>query len=463
MQTVGLVALLSFTSLLGAGVPQPADWVPARWPWSDTRSLELLADSPVNCLLLKSYSTDFVAAAVKRGLVALAVIVPGGDAIAAARNALAAKVTGIVLEGRFPEATAAAVRQAAGSVPVIQLTARSRLPLGSNTPIIGTYQGVWPGIAVEENGATKGGPTGTIWIDTNTGFIRAVRAWGSATVWIAVQPPAKTIITGERYLQVIADAAISGGRWVLALDDDFAARLNSRQPAAMRDWRRITGLLRYFEQRPEWRRMTEYGKVAVVQDPASGGLLTGSVLDMMAAKHMPERPIPRRFLMPDAIRDVNVILDLDSGPLTARQEQALRGFTSSGGTLLTGPPIWKNAGSADDRFMLNKAEFDELDALWKKLSPKMPRRGFGVRLFNVSSMLSNVLVSADGQTLIVHLVNYSDYPVENISVMFPDDYKKATLITPEQAGQSLEISQSNEGSGVTVGTISVCAAVKLER
>jgi hypothetical protein len=463
MQTFGWVALLSFVPSLCAGVPQPADWVPARWSWSDAKSLELLADSPVNCLLLKSYTTDFVAAAEKRGLVTLAVIAPGGNAVAEARNALAAKVTGIVLEGSFPEVTAAAVQRAAGNAPVVQLTARSLLPLGLSTPILGTYQGVWPGIAVEENGATKGGATGTIWIDTNTGFIRAVRAWGNATVWIAVQPPAKTIITGERYLQVIADAAISGARWVLALDDDFAQRLNNRQAAGMRDWRRISVLLRYFEQHPEWRRMTEYGKLAVVQDPASGGLLTGGVLDMMAAKHMPERLIPRRYLTPDAIRDLNVILELDSGALTARQEQALRGFTSAGGTLLTGPPIWKNAGATDDRFMLNKAEFDELDAVWKELSPKMPRRSFGVRLFNVSSMLSNVLVSAAGKTLVVHLVNYSDYPVENISVMFPDDYKKATLTTPERAAQNLEISQSNEGSGVTVETVSVCAEVKLER
>jgi hypothetical protein len=259
----------------------------------------LLADSPINCLLLKTYSTDFVAAAQKRGLVTLAVILPGTDAIAAARRALAANVTGILLEGSFPEGTAAAVQQAVRSDPVIQLTARSRLPLGSNAAIIGTYQAVWPGIAIEENGATKGGPTGTIWIDTNTGFIRAVRAWGDATLWIAADPPPKTIITGERYLQVIADAAVSGARWVLALDDDFAARLNNRQPAAMRDWRRITDLLLYFERHPEWRQMAEYGKLAVVQDPAHGGLLTGGVLDMLAAKHMPARPIPRQFLTPE--------------------------------------------------------------------------------------------------------------------------------------------------------------------
>src|ERR1035438_6745076 len=143
-------ALLSFATLLDASVPQPSDWVPVRWPWSDAKSLELLADSPINCLLLKTYTADLVAAAAKRGLVVLVVISASGDAIAAAHKALAIGTTGIVLEGSFPDSTAAAVQRAAGGAPVIQLTARSHLPLGSKAPIIGTYQAVWPGIAIEE-------------------------------------------------------------------------------------------------------------------------------------------------------------------------------------------------------------------------------------------------------------------------------------------------------------------------
>ena len=44
------------------------------------------------------------------------------------------------------------------------------------------------------------------------------------------------------------------------------------------------------------------------------------------------------------------------------------------------------------------------------------RRNLGARLFNVSSMLSNMLVSADGKQVVVHLVNYSNYPVEAVTV-----------------------------------------------
>jgi hypothetical protein len=37
--------------------------VPAFWPWPEINSLELLADSPLNCLLRESYNREFVAAA----------------------------------------------------------------------------------------------------------------------------------------------------------------------------------------------------------------------------------------------------------------------------------------------------------------------------------------------------------------------------------------------------------------
>jgi hypothetical protein len=53
----------------------------------------------------------------------------------------------------------------------------------------------------------------------------------------------------------------------VAFDDDLAVRLAAREEAAMGTWNRITGLLAWFEQHPEWRAMRETGLLAVVQDP----------------------------------------------------------------------------------------------------------------------------------------------------------------------------------------------------
>ena len=102
------VAVLGFVPLVCAAAVAPSAWVPVRWPWGDTRSLELLVGTPVNCLLLRAPTREMVAAAQARGVAALAVVTPGGGG-REVDGALAAKVDGIVFEGEFPEGTAAGV------------------------------------------------------------------------------------------------------------------------------------------------------------------------------------------------------------------------------------------------------------------------------------------------------------------------------------------------------------------
>ena len=456
-------AALFLLPLAWSAVPQPADWAPARWPWQDASSLDLLAGVPVNCLLLKSYPAELVSAAASRGLVTLAVLSPGNDVVAAARQALAAKVTGIVLEGEFAEGAASAVREAAGSAPVIELVPRNRLRLDSKAVILGSWQGVWPGVAVEQDGAKKAGPTGSVWIDTNTGFLRALHAWGDATLWIANQPPPGEAVAGSRYLQAIADAGMSGARWVLALDSDFARRLHSREPAALADWRRMGSLLDYFERHAEWRRMKPYGQLALVQDPAKGGLLSGGILDMIAVKHTPVRPIPRQHLSPEALAGASMAVNVDADSLTPEQKEILRNFARAGGTLLTGPPGWKDESAASGSITLNKDQLERLNDIWRDVNSIVGRRNLGVRLFNVSTMLSNVVSSADGKSVVVELVNYSDYPVDNVTVHFLGSYRRATLMTPEGAGKPLTIYPTEDGGGVDLDRVGVCAGILLEQ
>src|SRR5215813_9666605 len=201
----------------------PADWIPARWNWTDPATLDLLEGTPINCLLVKwdpaqsQAISAFATRAADRKVVTLAVIGPKPDPVEAARQAMRAKLTGIMLEGDFPDGIGDRVRDAlAHSKPVVvELTARSHLKLGSASTILATYQGVWPGVQVTEDGHAKAGPSGTPWIDTNTGFIRAVKAWGNRPMWIGNLPPPKTVVTGERYVQVICDAAMTGARWIV--------------------------------------------------------------------------------------------------------------------------------------------------------------------------------------------------------------------------------------------------------
>src|SRR5713101_5599639 len=214
----------------------PTDWVPARWRWLETKTLDLLSGTPVNCLLLdwdsqqKAQAAIFAGAAAERGIATLAVIRPGGDPAEPARDAIRTKLTGIVLEGDFTRDAAERVKAAAAPATVIALTTRSLMPLGSKASIIGTYQGVWPGIQVMEDGTAKAGPSGSPWINTNSGFLRAARAFGSSVIWIGNLPPKGAAITPENYLQAIGDAAMVGAHWVIALDDDLSRRLHDGDP-----------------------------------------------------------------------------------------------------------------------------------------------------------------------------------------------------------------------------------------
>jgi hypothetical protein len=452
---------LALLPLLRAATP-PAAWVPMRWTWSDPATLDLLSGTPVNCLLLPDYPPELVRAASARGLTALAVVAAGADAVAEAGKAAAAKLDGIVLEGDFAPGTAATVKAAFPRGTVVELPSRNRLQLGTEAPVIGSFQGLWPGVQVQEDGAAKAGPSGAAWIDTNTGFLRAARAWGDTPVWIANRPPAHTVIPGERYQQAIADAAIAGARWVVALDGGFAARLVRRDATAVRDWQRMAQLLGYFERHPEWRAMRPYGKLAIVQDPAKGGLLSGGILDMIAARHTPARPIPRQRLSTEALQGATMAVNVDAGSLTDEQRTILRDFTRSGGTLLTGPAGWTDQGARAGSITLDKDELARLNEIWRDVNTMVGRRNLGVRLFNVSSMLSNLLVSRDGKQVIVHLVNYSGYPVENIAVHFLGKFGKATLLTPEGAEKALEVYTAEEGGGVDIDRVGMCATVRLE-
>ena len=60
------VALLSAMPLL-ASIAPPTAWVPARWNGTNAKSLDLLSGTPINCLLLTSYTPEFVTRAPPRG------------------------------------------------------------------------------------------------------------------------------------------------------------------------------------------------------------------------------------------------------------------------------------------------------------------------------------------------------------------------------------------------------------
>jgi hypothetical protein len=454
-----LLALLMVLS----GAP---DWVPARWFSPDPKSLELLQDSPINCLLLEKgqWSRELAQKASERGVTTLAVVRPGDGAKQDAREALEARLNGLVLEGDFDPAVTAEIRAAARSgTPIIEMLPRASLRLDQPQTVLATYQGVWPGVHVQDNdGKTHAGPTGSPWIYTNAGFLRFARAATSAPVWLGNLPPEKRAIKVESYLQSIGDAAILGARWVVALEDSFARKLLGGDAQATAGWARINAYLRYFEKHQEWRKWRPYGRLAVVQDAGGGALLSGGILDMIAVKHTPVLPVPKHQLEAARLEGATMAVNVDSEQLSPEEREILRQFARAGGTLLNSPPGSHLSPPKKDQIMLDEAEVSKIDNLWRGVNTMIGRENLGARLFNVSAMLSNLLSADGGKTLALHLVNYSDYPAENITVQFLGKYSKARVITPEGASKELETFATGEGTGVEIDQVPVCATLLME-
>ncbi|HEY3835382.1 MAG TPA: hypothetical protein VGL72_02370 [Bryobacteraceae bacterium] len=463
MRKLGLSAFLFLSLQASFAIAAPSAWVPMRWPWSDTQSLELLDKSPINTILLPPAS-PLASAAAARGFNTMLVVRSGSDPQAAADEVRKEKLAGLVLEGSFPPPVMAKVRDtlAGSQAIVVELTSRSTMHLASSDPIIGTYQGVWPGIQVTDNGKAKAGPSGSAWIDTNSGFLRAVRAFDHESVWLGNTPPTDQVVRGERYLQAIGDAGMVGARWIVALDDHFAADLHQRDAGAMKTWSRMLELLRYYESHPEWRTLPPGGKLAVVQDAEHGSLLSGGILDMIGVKHTPVRAIPPQKLSPDALQGATMAVNVEPGALNPQQAEILRNFTKSGGTLLTAPPGADAAVPSDkNRITLNDDELKHIDDLWHDVQNMIGRKNLGVRLFNVASMLSNLENGPNG-SIYVQLVNYSEYGVENVTVHALGKFKKAHVYMPGGVEKDLEIYDQEDGSGVDLDKVDVVATVRFD-
>lgn len=445
-----------------------ADWVPARWISGDPKSLELLKDTPINCLLLEQeqWSGGLAEQAARQGVVTLGVIRDGGDPVEAARGALRNKLQGVVLEGDFPASAAERVRDslAAAKVTVVEMLPRRSLRPGDVKGIAATYQAVWPGIRMQEDdGATRAGPTGSPWINTNTGFLLFVRAATDAPVWIGNSPPEKRVLTVENYLHAICDAATLGARWVLSFDEDFRSRLLRREEKALRDWKRIALYLQYFETHKEWRALPTHGRLVVLQDADSGALLTGSILDMLATKRTPLRVVPRARLSENALRGATIVVNLEDDLLSPPEKDTVRRHTAAGNTLITNPPEFKPPVLHGDRITVDEKEVGRIEDIWNGINNSLWHANMRLRLFNVASMLSNVLAEPGGKRLVLHLVNYSGFPVENITVRYPGKLKSARMLSPEAAARNLGTYPGPEDTEVEIDKVGTCATLILEQ
>jgi len=450
--------------LLAAMTPPPgvSAWIPARWYSHDPKSLELVRQTPVNCLLLerRDWAKAFLDRANEDGIVTLGVIHPGDRAQDLAHEAAALGMTGAVLEGDFPVAAMSAVERA--GILTVRLPSRAGIDL--RAALVGTNQGVWPGVQIQKDGVAVSAPSGSPWIDTNAGFLRFVRTVASGPVWIANTPPPSAVVTPARYLQAIADAESAGAHWVIALDEDLSKRLNEGDARALDLWRKMGELLRFYAGHPEWRALRPWSTVALLEDVNSGAFLAGGIMDMLAAKHTTVRPVALRGMQTASMMNATLAVDVDPAALTPAQQDALKAWTRAGNTLLTAPPGWKMPMPGDPgEISLNRDQTARLGDIWRELNSLIGSRNPGGKVFNAPGAISNVVAATGGRPVVVHLVNYTNYPMEDVTIRFTGRFSSAKLLAPGQLPRDLEIFEEDDGiTEVSIPKFAVVAAVVME-
>jgi hypothetical protein len=452
--------------LLLAGLP---DWVPAHWRSTDPASLALLQGTGVNCVLApaESVTERFVLSAHRRDIAAVGVIRPNAEAPRQAARALKMGVDALALEGDFDPTVDRAIRAAPDPLPVIELPSRRHIDLDTRDPIAGTIEGLWPGIIIENGGSkVMAGPSSAPWIDTNTGFLHFLRAAVtsvSSALWIGATPPEETVTPVERYGIVIADAYAAGARWIVTLDDDLNRRLLHGDPKARDDWQRIGAYIQYFERRREWRGYRPFSRMAVLQDDHSGGLLSAGLLDLMFAQHIAVRSLPARRLNDETLAGLRTVINVEpSTAFSASQQQALARFAASGGVLLNPPANWRFGEDTPGRTSPNRKQLERIQDIWEILYNATARKNFGARSFNTAGILFNVLAAPDGQSLLIHLVNYTGFPAESITVHALGPWRRARVFQPGAPEKELSVYPVKGGTGIDLEKLDVVASLMVE-
>jgi len=396
-----LLLLLWHLSLAAA---TPDQWIPARWPFPDPASLDLLTGSPINCLLVP----------------------PGGSSGPVGREA---RRRGIALLVE----SAPGVLSADGAV-TIPLAPRDRLLRDPGPTLVAVSDSLWPRVKPQAGSA---GPTGDPWLDSN---LWRVRSLAPRAVWLAHLPDKPL---PEDYPRAVADAALAGGRWIIALDDDLRSRLARRDPQALATWSRTVEHLKFFEEHSGWQRFSPRARLGVIQDPAGkNAFLSGEVQNLLTRRQMPYRVIDRTRLSESAIENLAALIAQDLDSPTPEEQRILTAFGARGRMLVS--------ASKADPYALS------LDVL-----TRMGRNNQGIRLFNVSSILAYLSADPAGKAVLVQVVNYAGSPVERITARLSGDFRQARLYLPGAPPAGLPLDRSGGSVEFTIPQVSIYAAVLL--
>ena len=477
----------------------PAAWVPARWSggplevarraqdkalaedaalrqaiarWYEPATLKLLEGTPVNCLLLtlgaeagqdlaaRQYQIvkEYAGAAHERGHAVLGIVYPGADASAVAAAAAEARLEGLVLQGEFPAG--------AGFIPKLQAALRARkspalvIPIAASASAVRTeeaallaVEGAQPNVRNLSDMGIRAGASAEPWIESNIWLVRSFRlgpAW--RPIWVSHEPAAGA---EQDYTRAVADAAVAGGRWIVAIADGLRAPLLRGEAAALDTWRAAAGYLRFAEDHAEWRRFTPYGNLAIILDTAAAvPEVPDEYLNLVARRQVPYRLLTRSELSPRALAGYQAVLAADLAPPTAGERKILLDFAERGGLVVMGPS-WGGAPKDEPyveipagkgRVAVYKEDPPDPESVAREMLELLAPQVMGLNVFNLPSGITYVSSADSGRRVLVGLLNYAATPANRVTIRMHGAFSGAHLYTPENAPLSLAARSTRNGA-----------------
>jgi hypothetical protein len=437
----------------------------------------LVEGTPINCLLVTfsigaeleaehrqhQLVKEYARLARERGIAVLGIVHPGADPEAVTAAAREAQLDGLVLEGEFPAGFAGKLQ----TTPVIPIERAVMSQRTSKAPLL-AIEGVRPSVRNLSDMGIRAGASAEPWIESNIWLVNSFRlgtAW--RPVWINQQPNPSS--QGD-YVRCVADAAVAGARWIVAIDDDFRAGLLRKDTHALATWRSIATYLKFSEDHGEWRNFSRYGNLGVILDiTGKNPDISDEYLNLLTRRQVPYRLIGRSELSAASLSSFQALLAVDLAPPTEAERKLLCDFAEQGGLVVAGPS-WGDPPKGDPyaevpvgkgRVAVYNEDPPNPESVAKDMLDLLDPEVMGLSVFNVPSAIAYASIS--DKRVLVQLLNYAGRPIDRVTVRFNGIFKTARLYTPENPPLDLPVRAAANGrTELLIPKLSVWGAVLLE-
>jgi hypothetical protein len=435
-------------------------WVPLRWPcgpleiergkrresftareaevlraWTDPTALELVAGTPVSCLVVawadgttgdeehQRALTPLLGAARGRGLGIVGWVSGAADLRRAAATARAAGLAALATDSADP-------------VPGFDVLRFGKRGFGVRPPsdFLGDLDALWPGMraSLPAGADAVTGPTGAPWLDSNGWYVRLAHSLvHPRTLWLAFDPPEiSQPLPAAAYVQAIADTEAYGARWMVSLDPHLRVGLLDRRAAALATWAGIGMSLAFFRRHRAWASFVPAGQLGVVSDfTGANEFLSFEVLNLLGRQGSLYRILEKGAALQAPFEGLDAVVYVDEAPPAGDLVRKLYRFAEGGGTLVT-PPGWEERGMAEEdawlsryrvfrygrgRLAVARERIEDPQILAEEAQLLMSHRHDRVRVFNAGTGLFHYATSGDGRAGVLH------------TFLFPTPYRRPPM------------------------------------